>query len=54
MLKLELKVRELFSESSLNYKAERVSILDGTDEGVYEWVSYNHSFIILARPVSVV
>lgn len=43
MHKLVLKVRELFSESSLNYKAESVSILDGSDEGVYMWVSYNHS-----------
>ncbi|KAK6118545.1 hypothetical protein DH2020_047715 [Rehmannia glutinosa] len=36
-------VRNLFkNESSLNYRAEWVSVLQGTDEGVYEWVAINY------------
>ncbi|XP_042029156.1 apyrase-like [Salvia splendens] len=36
-------VKELFeSESSLNYKLEWVSVLDGTDEGAYMWVAINY------------
>ncbi|KAH6776202.1 apyrase 1 [Perilla frutescens var. hirtella] len=36
-------VRELFkSESRLEYKAEWVSVLDGTDEGAYMWVAVNY------------
>ncbi|KAH6764790.1 apyrase 2 [Perilla frutescens var. hirtella] len=36
-------VRDVFDkESSLLYKAEWVSILDGTDEGAYQWVAINY------------
>ncbi|KAL3616639.1 hypothetical protein CASFOL_039033 [Castilleja foliolosa] len=36
-------VRSLFkNESSLKYRAEWVSILNGTDEGTYQWVTVNY------------
>lgn len=36
-------VRDVFyKESSLLYKPEWVSILDGTDEGAYQWVAINY------------
>ncbi|XP_057811985.1 apyrase-like [Salvia miltiorrhiza] len=36
-------VKEIFkSESSLNYKPEWVSVLDGTDEGAYMWIAINY------------
>ncbi|KAG8382093.1 hypothetical protein BUALT_Bualt05G0040600 [Buddleja alternifolia] len=37
-------VRELFkSESSLNYKAEWVSVIEGFEEGSYMWLHYYYS-----------
>ncbi|GFQ00834.1 apyrase [Phtheirospermum japonicum] len=36
-------VKNLFeNESGLNYRAEWVSVLEGTDEGTYQWVTVNY------------
>lgn len=45
-----MKVRSfLKNESELSYKADLVSVLKGTDEGAYQWVS-TYSYINRSRP----
>ncbi|PIN24283.1 Nucleoside phosphatase [Handroanthus impetiginosus] len=42
----------LKKESSLRYKAEWVSILEGTDEGAYQWVTINYLLGTLGKSYS--
>ncbi|CAA2977787.1 apyrase-like [Olea europaea subsp. europaea] len=50
---LDIKVRELFKkESTLEYKAEWVSILEGSEEGAYLWVAINYLLGILGKKYS--